>query len=86
MSDLHYWMHETGGQLRAAIGAYLERRPLSGADVDALRAYLRLWIMSPAWRGDGVLDQLRTRVDGLGDRAAIRQWLDDASRIGIDPL
>lgn len=89
-----YWMHETSGVLRPAIEAYLHGRPLTGEDVATLRAYLRQWIMAPAWdanpfadREAGVqLARLRQRVDGLDCRRAIRAWLDDAVLLGLDPL
>ena len=79
-----YWMHETSGVLRPAIEAYLTGKPMTVEHVAAMRAYLRQW-MQGDWRGDGI-KELRTRVDGLTSRQAIRDWLDLAEAEGIDPL
>ena len=78
-----YWMHETTGVLRPAVEAYLSGGPMPPEQIAALRAYLRQWISDPVWEG---ADELRARIDGLSDRAAIERWLDDALDIGIDAL
>jgi hypothetical protein len=80
-----FWMHETSGVLRPAIEAYLYRRPMSEEQIAAMRAYLRQWIMAPAWQGD-VAEELRRRIDELRSRAAIDAWLTLAEGAGIDPL
>ena len=51
--------------------------------IAAMRAYLRQWIAG--FFGSGAAD-LAGRVDKLTSRAAIEDWLDDATEIGIDPL
>jgi hypothetical protein len=80
-----YWMYETSGVLRPAVEAYLlTDDELSPAHVAALRAYLRQWMAAP-WGGVGI-DELRAGIDGLGSRAAIEAWLDEAMVAGIDPL
>jgi hypothetical protein len=78
-----YWMHETSGVLRPAVEAYLAGDKLTGDQIAALRAYLRQWIAAPAWRG---VDDLRSEIEGLTSRKAIREWLDKAIELGIDPL
>jgi hypothetical protein len=80
-----YWMHETSRVLRPAVEAYLAGGNLSAAHVAALRAYLRQWMAAP-WRGDDLLDELRTGIDDLTSRAAIADWLDRAWAAWIDPL
>ena len=80
-----YWMHETSGVLAPAVLAYLDGSPLSADQVVTLRAYLRQWIMSPAWRGDDV-DLLRADIDNLVDRGTLTAWLHRALDLGIDPL
>jgi hypothetical protein len=82
MTGPGYWMHETSGVLRPAVEAYLNREPLSEADIAAMRAYLRQWI---AGFFGGAAD-LAGRIDKLTSREAIEDWLDDATEIGIDPL
>jgi hypothetical protein len=80
-----YWMNETSGVLRPAIVAYLEGDELTPAEIAAIRAYLRQWIMAPAWAGPAV-EELRREVDELTSRQAIKAWLDHALNEGIDPL
>ena len=80
-----YWMNETSGVLRPAVEAYLNRQPLTSFQILCLRAYLRQWIMAPAWKGDGI-DELRGAVDGLVSRQAITIWLARAADLAIDPL
>jgi len=80
-----FWMHETSGRLRPAVEAYLLGQHMAPDQIASLRAYLRQWIMHPAWRGPGVAE-LRAGVDGLISRRAISDWLDRALEQGIDPL
>jgi hypothetical protein len=80
-----YWMRETSGVLRPAVEAYLHGEAMTAAQIIAMRAYLRQWILAPSWQGDGIED-LRRRIDRLTSRAEIRAWLDDAEALGIDPL
>jgi hypothetical protein len=80
-----YWMYETSGALRPAIVAYLQGDELTPAEIAAIRAYLRQWIMAPAWHGPAI-DALRAAIDGLTSRQAIRRWLDIALDENIDPL
>jgi hypothetical protein len=80
-----YWMNETSGVLRPAIKAYLEHDELTPAEIAAIRAYLRQWIMADGWLEDSV-EELRAKVDGLTSRQAIDEWLREALKVGIDPL
>jgi len=80
-----YWMNETSGVLRPAVEAYLNHDEMTPAEIAAMRAYLRQWIVKGAWHGPEI-DKLRARIDGLTDRQAIEAWLDDAIDEGIDPL
>jgi hypothetical protein len=79
-----FWMYETSGVLRPAVEAYLNRQPMTDAQIGAMRAYLRQWAAGP-WFGPGI-EALRAKIDGLMSRAAIDDWLDDALAEGIDPL
>lgn len=80
-----YWMYETSGAWRPAIVAYLQGDELTPAEIAAIRAYLRQWIMAPAWDGPAI-DALRAAIDGLTSRQAIRRWLDIALDENIDPI
>jgi hypothetical protein len=78
-------MYETTGVLRPAIEAYLHGREMTPEQIATMRAYLRQWIMAPAWMGEDI-DELRRQLGGLTNRAAIDAWLDLAEQCGIDPL
>lgn len=80
-----FWMYETSGVLRPAVQAYLAGAALTAAQIAALRAYLRQWIMAPAWRGPAI-ELLRARIDALTTREAIDAWINDADEAGVDPL
>jgi hypothetical protein len=80
-----YWMLETSGQLRGPVMRYLENKPMTPADIAAMRAYLRQWIMAPMWEGPGI-DELRANVATIADRKSLRAWLETAIDHGIDPL
>jgi hypothetical protein len=84
MTTPGYWMYETSGVLRPAVEAYLRDDPMTGAQIAAMRAYLRQWIAGD-WHGDGV-KELRAAIDGLTSKVAIERWLDQAARLSIDPL
>ena len=90
MSAPLYWMHETSGVLRPVIEAYLNREPLTEAEICVMRAYLRQWIYAPAWDanpyGTEMLAGLRDMIDSLHSRAQIETWLNKALDAGIDPL
>jgi hypothetical protein len=100
MSAPGFWHYETTGRLRPVIEAYLLGKRLSYDDVSTMRAYLRQWIMSPVWDENpwelaphvpypeacASLARLRERIDGLISQVAIDRWLEDAERLGLDPL
>ncbi len=79
-----YWMYETSGVLRPAIEVYLDGGPMTEAQIAAMRAYLRQWIVAP-WKGSGIAD-LRRRIEELTSRPTIERWIDDALARDIDPL
>jgi hypothetical protein len=84
-----YWPNETSGVLRPAIETYLTGAAMTPEQIAAVRAYLRQWIMAPAWDAAGPsadITDLRERIDNLVDRETIDDWLQDAEDIGMDPL
>jgi hypothetical protein len=76
-------MDETSGVLKPAIVAYLNHEAMTDAQVAAMRAYLRQWIMADVWID---VEPLRAKIDSLTSRRAIKSWLDQAAEINIDPL
>ncbi len=90
----HFWMYETGGELRIAVEDYLNERVMSLRQIALMRAYLRQWIASPVWDmhpfhhwdNRGQLRQLREDVEGIVTCAHIDAWIEKALDVGIDPL
>jgi len=89
-----YWMHETTGVLRPAVIAYFAGS-MSPEQVAALRAYLRQWIEAPVWAQAAAYADARDRiwlismwrrVDDLDSIEVIRDWIDEATDAGMDPL
>jgi hypothetical protein len=78
-------MHETGHELKPAVVAYLERRPLTPRQVDLIRLYLKQWIDAPSWAGDGIAE-LRREVNQIRTASDISAWLRKAEDAAIDPL
>ena len=82
-----YWMYETSGALRPAIVAYLNHDEMTPAEIAAMRAYLRQWIMAACWgEDDDGIKALRAGIDSLTSRQAIHEWLAVALDENIDPL
>ena len=55
------WMRVSWGgpdeiRTEPAVEAYLRRKPMTSEHMAAMRAYLRQWIMAPAWMGPEVED------------------------------
>jgi hypothetical protein len=86
-----HWMHETSGVLRDAVQAYYAPEldphapPMTGEQIAVMRAYLRIWINAPLWRGP-LIDVLRTQVNEITTRGDLDRWLARAVDQGIDPL
>lgn len=89
-----YWTAETSGVLRPAVEAYLGGGDMTAAELAAMQAYLRQWIMSPVWDRNPHADQaereglatLRRLVDRISSRATLSAWLAAATDFGVDPL
>ena len=78
------------GVLRPAVERYINREPPLPADIGALRAYLRQWIMHPGWDknpfgGAESLKALREGIDRLHTRADVDEWSRLAEDFGVDP-
>lgn len=80
-----YWMHETTGELRPAVEAYLLKQPMTDRQIAAMLAYLLQWIDAPGFRGS-IVDVLRTQVKEIRTRQDIDRWMERADACGIDPL
>ena len=83
-----YWMHETSGELIAAMNRYLAeaRSFLEPRDVDVIKAYLWRWVNSPVWGQSGSLQSLRMMVTTIKTESDISTAIAAAIRLGMDPL
>lgn len=86
MSDVPgYWMNETSGVLRPAVGAYLAGGEMTREQLGAMKYYCRQWINAPGFKGPEV-DALRRLVDHIDSRVTLAAWLASAEEAGCDPL
>jgi hypothetical protein len=83
MVMIGYWMNETSGVLRPIVERYLNGGDLDDAAIAIMRAYLPQWMEGEAWFGAAML---RTRVAAIATTADLRDWLNAAAEIGVDPL
>jgi hypothetical protein len=89
-----FWWNARGGDLKAAVEAYLNRRTLTLRQIALVRAYLCLWISARVWDMDPTADaesrarlrDLRASAERIVTVANIDEWLALAMDEGIDPL
>jgi hypothetical protein len=89
-----YWLQETSGVLRLVIERLFDDKELRADEIRILGEYFRQWIDSPAWdlnphAGESdraTLHRLRLEVRQLRTMRQVNRWLDDAYKIGVDPL
>jgi len=83
------WQHETSGQLRPAVLAYLNKQRMEAHDFAAIRGYLLHYVQAPCWKKAGQAEhwqELEHGILSLKSRSALDDWLDEAAEIGLDPL
>jgi hypothetical protein len=79
-------MSDTGTELRPAVVAYFENRPLTLRQVNLIRLYLKQRIDAPVWAGGEDLDELRREVNQIRTASDISAWLRKAEDADIKPL
>jgi hypothetical protein len=79
-------MHETSGQLRPVVMAYLVGAPLNPREIAIMRAYLRQWINSEVWAPTEDICWLRAEVGAIETPQELYAWLDRAELAFVDPL
>lgn len=82
----HYWMHETGEELKPAMQLYLTGRAITDRQLEVIKSYVAQWVNSPVWRGSAELARLREDVAAVRNRADLTKAIDQAVEIGMDPL
>ena len=79
-----YWMNS--GKLRSVVTAYLRGEWLDADQIPIMREYLWQWVKSPVWGPSGELEILRLRTKEIQTRQDIRDVIDAAVELGMDPL
>lgn len=92
LSFLPYWRNESSGKLAKAVERYFayaigdDPAPLTDSELILLKGYLKFWIDYP-WKGLGSeLDYLRAEFDQAHTYKNLRDCIDTALELGIDPF
>jgi hypothetical protein len=92
-----YWRNETSGRLSKAIHQYSactvydqdkqeDRQNFDPGYISLIRGYFFHWINAPGWSDSQELTQLRKEVRCIHSIDDIDRFLDNALKVGIDPL
>jgi hypothetical protein len=92
-TEPNYWRYETTGVLQPAIDAFLAGS-MTPTQISVMRAYLRQWVDASVWDRNphntpvdrARLAEMRQRVDGLTNFAAIEDFIADLTDDWMDPL
>lgn len=89
---LPYWRNESSGKLVKAVVRYFayamgeDSTPLTDSELVWLKWYLKQWIYYP-WQGLGSeLDYLRAEFEQAETYKNLRDCIDTALELGIDPF
>jgi hypothetical protein len=81
-----FWMEETTGALREAIEVYMRSEPLSEAQLDLIRIYLRQYIERAVVAEDADRRRFLERIAKLRRVADIERLADSLSEAGVEPF
>lgn len=89
---LPYWRNESSGKLAVAVERYFafavgdDPNPLTSSELTLLKGYLKFWVEYP-WQGLGVeLDYLRAKFAQASTYEQLRDCIDTALGLDIDPF
>lgn len=89
---LPYWRTESSGKLTLAVARYFayaigeDPTPLTDSELVLLKWYVKEWINYP-WQGLGSeLDYLRSEFEQAETYKNLRDCIDTALELGIDPF
>lgn len=89
---LPYWRNESSGKLALAVERYFafaigeDSKPLSDSEIALLKGYLKFWLDYP-WQGLGdELDFLRAEFAQSRTYEQLRDCIETALDLGIDPF
>lgn len=87
---LLYWMHETSGALAKYVQQLMNKEPLTEDAISGLKTYFAHWANYPYVIANNEhghqLAQLREAIGEAQTKEDLLDWLDDAIKLGIDPL
>jgi hypothetical protein len=82
----HHWMTEQSGRLEAAVETYFNGDPLSAAQLDLIKLYLRQYLERALLTGDANRRRLLQRVEELRSTRDVRRFADDIAEFGVEPF
>lgn len=82
----HFWMTEQTGRLEAAVEAYLDGDPLSTAEIDLIKQYLRQYVERAVMTGDANRGALLRKIETLRSSGDIERFADQLAEVGVEPF
>lgn len=81
-----FWMEETTGKLAAAIEVYMRSEPLSDAQLELIRIYLRQYVERAVIAEDADRRRFLERIAKLRRVGDIVRLADSLSEAGVEPF
>lgn len=81
-----FWMEETTGQLAAAIEVYLRSEPLSDAQLELIKLYLRQYLERAVLAEGADRHRLLERVERLRRVGDVERFAEALSEVGVEPF
>lgn len=81
-----FWMEETSGQLAEAVEVYMRDEPLSSAQLDLLRLYLRQYLERAVMAGEEQRQRFLNRIEKLRKTRDIERLAGELSEFGVEPF
>lgn len=81
-----FWMEETTGTLAEAVEVYMRSEPLSEAQLDVIKIYLRQYVERAVMAEDSDRRKLLERIEKLRRVGDIERLADALSEAGLEPF
>jgi hypothetical protein len=81
-----FWMEETTGKLAEAIEVYMRAEPLTDAQLELIRIYLRQYIERAVIAEDADRRRLLDRVEKLRRVGDVERLAESLSEAGVEPF
>jgi hypothetical protein len=82
----HFWMDEQTGTLATAVEVYLRNDPLTTAQLDLLRLYVRQYLERAVIAADANRKKLLTRLDRLRNVNELHDYVEELAEWGVEPF